>query len=101
MAQALSVDRYLPSPEPDRYDDPLDLSNQVQPYTVPGEPIAPLPTGISDEEDAQRYIALQLNPALMFCTNCEVNYESDICPRCLSQLQPPGTPPLKSRRKHT
>lgn len=63
--------------------------------------IAPVPTGLSEEDDAARLIALEFNSSLLYCPNCEVSYENDRCPRCLSRLQPQGTPPLSTKRKHT
>lgn len=51
--------------------DPLSLSEAAEKVTS----AEPVPTGLADEEDAGRYLALRLNPDLLFCTNCEVHYE--------------------------
>lgn len=67
--------------------------------------IAPIemPTGLSDELDAQRYLRLTFDSDnLGFCRNCEQTYTGDIytrCPRCFDPLAEPGTAPR--RRKFT
>lgn len=88
------------SPEPTK---PLDLDDLFhvtaeEPSDFRAEPIV---TGLSEEEDAQRHLALRFNENLVFCTNCEVTYELAGwgCVRCGQILAPKGTPP--KRRKHT
>lgn len=73
---------------------------------------SPIITGLSEEEDAARYISLRFNPTLLSCPNCEVVIDHGLehlkqeaavvivfCPRCNGKLAPVGTPPR--RRKHT
>lgn len=91
----------------------LDECFQVLPEDVTrAEPIV---TGLSDEEDVGRHLALRFSPTLLFCPNCEivVDHECDwllqpevatvifFCPRCNARLAPMGTPPTPTRRKHT
>jgi hypothetical protein len=81
----------------------------------PAREIVPVPTGLTDEEDAQRYLRLQFDDTIGFCQNCEGTYtmeravyEDDTreimatsCPRCGQRdwLVRAGTKPL--RKKHT
>lgn len=73
--------------------------------TDTGEPILtePVVTGLSDEEDAQRHLALRFNPDLRFCPNCETVIDSKLtgfyCPRCSETLQTVGS--RARHRKHT
>jgi hypothetical protein len=57
----------------------------------------PFPTGLSDEEDAHRHLAIRFNA--MFCTNCEAYYDADheFCNACSMRLRPVGTPPMKRK----
>lgn len=71
----------------------------------PAEPV--VVTGLSDEEDAARLLALHFQSDLYVCRNCEVHYrcctkfEDDNCPRCNMPLSSKGVPPLKAKHKHT
>jgi len=82
-----------PSHEPIK--DPFDLEGSTGPVVAN----APIPTGLSDEDDAPRLIAQKFNPDLWFCTNCEGHYDvASIgyrCPRCMVTFSPPGTRPDK------
>lgn len=88
---------------PDHYDDPLATGAMPDAAEAP----EPIPTGLSDEEDAQRHLALRFNHDLLFCINCEVHYERQVqvypgehrCPRCTLRLWRAGTPPLGTKRK--
>lgn len=55
-------------------------------------------TGLSDEDDAARYLALRFNPDLRFCPNCETVVDTSKvdrpwCIYCGDNLQPMGTKP--------
>lgn len=88
-----------PSHAPINLDGLFDVPAQVTPRA---EPII---TGLSEEEDAQRHIAVRFNPDLLVCPNCEITFDTtqvgDICPRCQLTLYPLGTSMLSARRKHT
>jgi hypothetical protein len=99
------------SHEPINYDDPLELDDIYEPAPLP--PAREI-TGLSDEEDARVLMDRRFNKRLLFCINCEVHYESRYevdpaewithapdCPRCHMMLEPAGTTPLPTRRKHT
>lgn len=84
------------SPEIDRYDDPLGLDD---PAPAPAPPaITATVTGLNEEEDAARIIALRFNDQLRFCGSCEADYEVEHgrqgdpynCPRCGYWLNQPG-----------
>lgn len=89
------------SPEPTKPPEPVDLDELF--HVTAEEPTGyrpePIVTGLSDEEDAQRLLAMRFNEDLLFCTNCEVSYDKTywVCPRCDITLSPMGTPP--HRRK--
>lgn len=63
-------------------------------------PIAdPVPTGLNDEDDARRLLAIKFNSR--FCPNCETYYDEGVgafCPACFDTLLAVGSPPR--RRKH-
>lgn len=87
-------------PETEKYDDPLGLDDNTLPeQTLPLAPV--VLTGISEEEDAHRHVGLRLNPALMFCPNCEGYYDvegfKNWCPYCGDTLRPVGAAP-RSRK---
>lgn len=67
----------------------------------PNKRAEPVITGLSEEEDAQRHLAVRFNPDLRVCVNCEIMVDVQVgfCPRCLFSLAPIGTSPL--RRKST
>lgn len=93
-------------------DQPFGLTMDGSPD--PAREIVPMPTGLTDEEDAPRHLRLQFDGAVGFCLNCEgtyamewTTYEDDTretiatsCPRCgpYDWLVRPGTKPL--RKKH-
>lgn len=85
------------------YNDPLGLNecSAVLPNDHPDPPPLPVPTGLTDEEDAARYMALRFNPDAGFCPNCEGVYESQpydrYCPICIEPLQPLSE--MKPRRR--
>lgn len=59
-------------------------------------------TGLSDEEDARRQIALHLDQSVMFCTNCESYWDKSgrdwhWCQYCGCNLREVGTPPTKRK----
>lgn len=94
------------SAECDHYDDPLGLEAPPKVTATVTPPTLPVPTGLTDEEDAARYMALRFNPNAMVCPNCEGIYDSsdydssdhiDHCPRCDERLQPLGTPPRRRK----
>lgn len=66
---------------------------------------APIVTGLSDEEDAARHLALRFNTNLKFCANCEVYYElkatGAYCRVCWMPLGEVGTSPSKLKRNPT
>lgn len=89
---------------------PPDLSDLFCHDDTPAAATLPVsePTGLSEEEDAQRHMALRFNPELVWCANCEVSYDKPAlydpddwhsCPRCGGYLTDDGRAPL--RRKHT
>lgn len=57
---------------PDHYDDPLGVDDEILPEGAPiyGPQVA-IVTGLSDEEDARRHMALRFNGSIKFCPNCE------------------------------
>lgn len=70
-----------------------------------GAPVvqAPIVTGLSDEEDAKRFLAKTFDPNMQFCANCEEYYNKPklvYCPRCERGLSPPDTPPIPIRWKY-
>lgn len=93
------------------YDDPLGLDeplmDELERSDAPIEPL--VATGLSDEDDAARNLALRFDPSAGFCRNCEGYYRCDVvdgvtmttfCPRCAGfTLYVPGTPPLRARQK--
>lgn len=96
--------------DPDRYADPLGLDDPL-PEGKPGyAPSAALVvTGLSDEEDAARHLALRFNPAVKFCPNCETYVDQDKadpvnrdlhvhwCPYCGDNLREVGVAPRKRK----
>jgi len=86
---------------PDRYDDPLGLDRPApkdDPICAPQVPA--VVTGLSDEDDAARYLALRFNPDLRFCPNCETYHgaaregmHDHWCSYCGDTLRPVGTRP--------
>lgn len=95
------------SPEPTRYDDPLGI-DEILPEGNPSyAPQAAIPTGLSDEEDARRHMALRFHPDMRFCPNCETytirtgepskenNYHW--CHYCGDNLREVGSPPRKKK----
>lgn len=93
------------SAECDHYDDPLGLEAPPKVTATVTPPTIPVPTGLTDEEDAARYMALRFNPNARVCLNCEGIYDQllpsgdqiDHCPRCDDWLQPVGTPPRRRK----
>jgi hypothetical protein len=108
--------------ENERYTDPLGL-NEI-PTGVAGDSSNRkselIPTGLDDQEDAHRYMAMRFNPNLLFCPNCELCFEHNLkgtfdsdmlyrapngevlritCPLCGTWLDKPGTPATKARWK--
>lgn len=75
--------------------DPLGLDDPP----LPKEAYAPAAltiTGLSDEEDAARHLALRFNPDLRFCPNCEtvmVPQPYNWCPYCGDHCREVGTKP--------
>lgn len=86
--------------------DPLDI-NLWDTVPLPdheytnAQAIVPIPTGLSDEEDAKRHLAFKFDDGIGFCRNCEGHYKMEgthnLCPVCLSFLSPVGTPPAKRK----
>lgn len=92
----------LPRCDPsEHYDDPLDLDNPTVPKTQSSIPPLPLTvTGLSDEDDARRHLALKLDPEILFCPNCETYMGQQPyrwCPQCWDTLQLVGTPPRRKK----
>lgn len=109
--------KQTPSPEPTKYDDPLDLGEawiiraprrQILPISS-----VPIPTGLNDEEDAGRHLRHRFDEDIVICPNCEGYYEQghveimgityDVgngspCPSCGSTLLPKGTRPNRRKR---
>jgi hypothetical protein len=87
--------------DPERYDDPLGLSEPLPEGAPAYAPAVPaVVTGLSDDEDARRYLALQFNQDLRFCTNCETYHGPHVenlhdwwCHYCGDNLRPVGTKP--------
>jgi len=82
--------------------DAFDLA--VEEVTSVAPPV-PAPTGLSDEEDALRHMALRFNQTIEWCNNCECAYDThtdsgllQACPRCDDWLDKANNP---RRRKHT
>ena len=87
--------------EPYDLDEEFDATAKINP---PAHPAGLVITGLSDEEDAARYIAKQFNPKVKFCRRCEVEVEiaatqhgDAVCPYCDRWLWPVGTPPFDNR----
>lgn len=86
-------------PEIESYDDPLGLDNPLPDAAYPPEPV--VVTGLSDEEDAARHLALRFNRDLRFCPNCEAIVDvtkmkdphHHWCSYCGDTLRPLGTKP--------
>lgn len=87
------------SKDPERYEDPLGMDeiavdgDQITRVT-PAVPV--VVTGLSDEEDAARYVAKEFDKNLRFCANCEAYYDIEHmkyywCPYCGGNLAPVGT----------
>lgn len=88
------------SPEPTSWkaDDPLGLVDAFYDdcERSPPEPPATAPTGLSEEEDAARHLALRFNPNMRICVNCEQIYDNIyICQRCDLPLRPIGAKVLR------
>jgi hypothetical protein len=100
-----------------QYDDPLLLNSPEGVQIAEGAhiaeygttPVVPIPTGLSDEEDAHRQLALQFGDVL-FCRNCEHYYERATalpdggkhvqiahCPYCADLMFPVGTKPREKK----
>lgn len=80
---------------PDHYDDPMGLDDPAPPPPVE---ITATVTGLSEEEDAARHIALRFNTNLRTCVNCEQVYESIFfCPRCEFKTMPLGSAPWRKK----
>jgi hypothetical protein len=83
------------------YSDPLGLDDPLPDDDPICAPQAPLViTGLSDEEDAGRHLALRFNPELRFCPNCETFHGPPVkgkhdhwCSYCGDNLRPMGTKP--------
>lgn len=81
------------TPDVVKYDDPLGLDDP-RPEKHSPEPM--MITGLSDEADASRHLAMRFNRDMMFCPNCEGLYDAtkaqhDWCPYCGDLLKPIGT----------
>jgi hypothetical protein len=92
-----------PLPEPTSYSDPLGLEDWHLAEVTDPQPenrAAPIQTGLSEEEDAGRFLHHQFGD-LLFCINCERSYRAELvwCPACEQKLYPPTTPVLRSKRK--
>jgi hypothetical protein len=107
--------------EKDQYTDPLGLNEKTPSETSKtSKAFEPIPTGLDDQEDAHRYMAMRFNPNLLFCPNCELclehnlrgTFDSDMlyhtptgdvlrmtCPSCDTWLDKPGSPTIKARWK--
>lgn len=95
----------------DHYDDPLGLDDpETEDISdIEGRMAPAVPTGLSDEEDAARFLAQRFDRTLGFCRNCEGYYACRVvggvtmttfCPVCREQfLTIPGTAPIKTRHK--
>lgn len=93
-----------PSDEPTK---PLNLDEafgrKVSFTDVPhrrGE-IVPIPTGLSDEDDAGRHLALQFDNEIWLCPNCEAlwrNTTTHQCPYCGINLGPKDMRPDRRKR---
>lgn len=97
-------------PEPTRYNNPLGL-DELDELLPEGRPVyAPqvaIVTGLSDEEDARRYMALRFNGDIWFCPNCETYCERSgdpdtqnnfyWCNYCGDSLRAVGTKPRKRK----
>lgn len=78
----------------------FDMASKIT-QEVP--PTVPLPTGLSNEEDAQRHLDLRFNPLLKYCPNCETPVASGEmiygpwCAYCGDALRDMGTAPRKKK----
>lgn len=108
-------------------DEPVDFWGKTADEREDLLVVVPIPTGLSDEADAPRWIERQLNPNLAFCPNCEGYFDMTEryiasrlgndgvalamplpdyfeCIACdkrgvFSTLRSPGTAPTSTRRK--
>lgn len=103
------------SDPPDHYEDPLDLKKSIVIHnsrSALDNPV-PIPTGLSDIDDAKRIMVLKFDPTLGYCRNCEGTFKCDTdghivlttwCPVCIERevtefLCVLGTAPYGSRNK--
>lgn len=77
------------SPRKQQSHEPINLDEAFCRGAAAEERITPtpIPTGLNNEEDAARHLALRFNKSLLFCGNCEVTYDIDQerqpwCPYC-------------------
>lgn len=95
--------------DPEKYDDPLEI-DEILPGGKPiYAPQVAIVTGLSDEEDARRHVALRFNGSIKFCPNCETYTERDgdlpsaqnnyhWCDYCGDNLREVGTTPRTRKR---
>lgn len=60
-----------------------------------------IPTGLSEEDDAARLLAIHFNSR--FCIHCETYNGPEcgrFCPTCFFELRPVGTHPVHRKRKY-
>ncbi len=94
----------------ERYDDPLGLDTEGLAALLPDDAftmqLVPIPTGLSEEEDAGRFFAQQFDPDIGYCRNCEIQFTTPgqglgQCPNCGDQLSDLSIEPIHYKRKHT
>lgn len=67
---------------PEKYADPLGVEDVSPAADLPWE-MLPVRTGLSEEEDAGRFIVEEFNPDAMWCTRCEMLFIAEIrCKHC-------------------
>lgn len=91
--------------DPDKYDDPLEMKEVSSGGTTLPPTAGVVLTGLNEEEDAARYVAIEFNTDLKFCPNCEGIYDRETlpskefmwCPYCGDNLRPVGTAPRRRK----